>query len=148
MARRSVAIGEVGEHLTRIALVQYGLVMVEKVNTPWKPVRREGKIISAHTVEKVSGDFIAMVPGTGRKVLVESKARKERVRWSDLKPHQKEALDTNAGYGGLSLLSIITDPGICLFQWPVAGFGPGRSLGWSDRDRAVYSLSFTETTGD
>lgn len=79
-------------------------------------------------VEETGGDFRAVEPGTGRSVLVAVKCRSGRLRWSDLRPHQRQALDEHYQLGGLSVLARVTERhGIWLLRWPVEGFGPGRS---------------------
>jgi hypothetical protein len=123
-------IGEGGEDLTRYALQRAGFVRIERVHTPFKIIRNStGQIVDAVPQEKVSGDFRAMVRGTGKSVLVETKTTsKASIPWSALKPHQIEALDGHRQDGGLSLLSVVLCDVAYLLHWPVAGFGPGESL--------------------
>lgn len=132
MAKVSVSLGQGGELVTRSSLTRLGFEMIERVHTPWRIQRKGKKIVGATPVERVSGDFIAIEPGTGKKVLVESKLRKgDRIRWSDLEKHQIEALDNNHALGGISLVSMTCDYGHCILRWPIEGFEPGKSLIWN-----------------
>jgi hypothetical protein len=135
--KRSRTAGVVGEALTKAELVRHGYQCIEQVHTPFKIIRgNHGEIKSAVPVEKVSGDFRAVWPVAlegcaklGVSVLVESKARKgDRILWTDLEPHQRQALQEHVDAGGISLLSVVLEDRAVLMNWPVPGFGPGSSI--------------------
>lgn len=124
------AAGEFGEILVKSALQRLGLKLVEKVNTPWKvvfgPNRRP---IHAYPIEKVSGDFRAVEPATGRNVLVEVKTHDgPTLTWSTFRPHQIAALAENHACKGLSFMAWVREGCVHLIAWPAPGFGPGKSL--------------------
>lgn len=129
-ARNVQKAGEYGETLTLHALRRLGYLEIERVHTPFKIIRgSDGKIINAVPVEAVSGDFRAIEPGTGRSVLVEAKFDSvDRVLWSDLESHQIAALDGHVKAGAVALLSVVLLDKAWVLQWPVSGFGPGRSI--------------------
>lgn len=125
-ARR--AHGEQGQDLVEVALVARGFKMIEAVHTPWRVIRKMGRIVGAFPVKKVSGDFRAVTTG-GVSVLVEVKGRDGRnVPWSAFEDHQREALSDHAACGGISLVACVRDGEIKFYDWPVPGFGPGKSL--------------------
>lgn len=138
--KRSRTAGVVGETLTKAELVRLGFTMIERVHTPWKVLRkpdpkRGSRIVGAVPEEKVSGDFRAVWPFTlenslvGVSVLVESKAREgDRVLWSDVEEHQRDALQRHHEAGGLSYLSVVLGGRATLMRWPIPGFGPGSSI--------------------
>ena len=126
--RASQRLGKRAEEAVRLALQAAGFRMIERVATPWTVTFREGRPQAAFPVAKVSGDFRAVEPGTGRSVLVEVKCRSGRLRWSDLRPHQRRALEEHHRLGGISILAWVTAWDVRLLRWPVEGFGPGRSL--------------------
>lgn len=140
--KRSRTAGVVGEALTRAAMVRLGFTMIERVHTPWKVLRKPdpkapggSRIVGAVPEEKVSGDFRAIWPVTwdnslvGVSVLVESKAREgDRVLWSDVEEHQRDALQRHHEAGGLSYLSVVLGGRATLMRWPIPGFGPGSSI--------------------
>lgn len=140
--KQSRTSGVVGETLTRAAMVRMGFTMIERVHTPWKIIRKTdpsakggSRIIGAAPEEKVSGDFRAIWPVTwenslvGVSVLVESKLRDDRIQWSDVEEHQRDALQRHHDAGGLSYLSVVLGGrGATLMRWPIPGFGPGSSI--------------------
>lgn len=117
---------------------------VERVRVGYS-VRRGpgGQIISAHALEKVSGDFRGVAPG-GRSVLAEVKARPvaDGLSWSDLEPHQRDALWGHRQAGGLSLVlwAGMDSAGFLGLRWlefPDGQVAPdwwrkGRPLAWDD----------------
>lgn len=130
--------GEIGQNIAQYELKRMGLEMIEPVYTPWKIVwsQKNGRRVpvKAFAVAKVSGDFRAITP-TGQSVLVEVKSRKDReaLRWSDLEPHQREALQQHSEHGGLSLVVWVTEMGECMVMaWPIPGFGFRKSISWDD----------------
>lgn len=128
------ASGEHAEILVKAALQRLGLRMVEKVNTPWKVIFRDGPggrrtVQHAFPVEKVSGDFRAVEPSTGRSVLVESKNHDaDTLPFSTFRPHQILALTQNHEAKGLSLMAWVRKGEVHLIEWPAPGFGVGKSL--------------------
>lgn len=120
--------GKRGETLVKQELERRGLHLVEKIEVGWGIKRdRRGSIKGAWPLEKVSGDYRA-ITSRGRSVLVEVKSKEERLPWSALRPHQREALDKHAAVGGLSLLAWVHDGEVSIMQWPVEGFVKRTSL--------------------
>lgn len=132
--KASQELGEAGEKYCRALLVRHGLVEIERVHTPWKVVFKisHGQRVpgAAWPVEKVSGDFIAMNPANGKKVLVEAKSTEaeDRIIYSRLDDHQVRALDATVKYGGESYLFVWIRGSGFLLSWPVPGFIAGKSL--------------------
>ena len=130
MTRREQRIGGAGEHVAASVLSALGISMVERIGTPVKLIpapyaRGYYRVIWA---EAVSGDHRGILPG-GRSVLAETKTIMDRdLRWSDLRPHQPGQLTQHAELGGLSLLVWVHSTGVYVLKWPVAGFGPGKSI--------------------
>jgi hypothetical protein len=138
MARYEQKIGKHGEQLTASTLRAIGIEMVEKIGTPVTllPAKTPGtyRVIWG---EKVSGDRRGIIPGSGRSVLVEAKTIMDRkLRWSDLREHQPGRLTQHADLGGLSLLAWVHSTGVYILRWPVAGFGPGKSIDVSQASRS------------
>ena len=142
MGRKSQSLGAGGERLASSRLYGIGVDMVEKIGTPVKlmalsprvmaslrRMRVHGNIYSVVFGERVSGDHRGIIAGTGQSVLAESKTILDRnLRWSDLRPHQPDRLDQHRTYGGISLLVWITSNGVYVMEWPIPGFGPGKSI--------------------
>ena len=128
--KRSRDIGAAGEQLTRFALQRAGLAEIERVHTPFRIHRNSaGKVENVSPMEKVSGDFRAIDPETGKSVLCEVKTRAgDRILWSDLEEHQVRALDAHAKHGAIALLSVVLSDKAILLRWPVSGFGKGKSI--------------------
>lgn len=123
------ASGELGEKLVSLALQKMGFRMVEKVATPWRVIFKNHRPIHAFPVEKVSGDFRAIEPSTGRQVLVEVKTHDaDTLPWSSFQPHQIHALQENSDCKGLSLMAWVREGVVHIIYWPAAGFGPGKSM--------------------
>lgn len=136
--------GELGEDLTRKALASVGYTFIERVHTAWVVVRRVGpktkksRIVSAFPAEKVSGDFRAVDPKTGRSVLCEAKFDGgDRVVYSDLEKHQVKALDDHFNAGGESILSVVINNRAWLLRWPIADFKPGTSIRLQDGELII-----------
>lgn len=129
MSRHEDRIGKIGQEQAAAALRRIGMNMVEKIGTPVKiiPARVKG----TYTVvwgEKVSGDHRGILDN-GISVLAETKTIMDRnLVWSDLREHQPERLDQHAEFGGVSLLVWVHSSGIYVMRWPVAGFGPRKSI--------------------
>ena len=132
MSRANQKIGKHGQQQAASILAGMGLQMVEPIGTPVTllPFGLRRDVFRVIWGEKVSGDRTAIVPGSGRKVLVETKTILERnLRWSDLRTHQPERLYRNSELGGLSLLVWVHESGVYILQWPVPGFKKGKSIG-------------------
>ena len=113
-----------------------GMQCVQKIGTPWRIIRgASGGIVDAKPGARVSGDFHALVDGRG--VLIESKRRDERLRWSDLKDHQHMALKQWREAGGLALIAWHNPGrGIAVFEYRIdqALFRKGKALQWADAE--------------
>jgi hypothetical protein len=118
--------GEAVEGVIKMRLIASGLVRVARIETGWRVQWRNGRVTGATPIAKVAGDFTAMVPGTGQAVLVEVKHRPGRIRFGDVEPHQRLALDETDQHGGLALLAWSYGIGIELLRWPC--LLPGESL--------------------
>lgn len=133
--RRNRKSGEDAQDLVANRLTHAGLVMVEPVETGFRLQRkfdsatRTSRIIGASPAARVAGDFRAVVPGTGRSVLVEVKWRQDgQLSLSDFEAHQGRALTTHGAAGGLSLVAWVTPAGVELLAWPIAGLVKGKPL--------------------
>lgn len=97
--------GEAGE-IQAVAWLTSWASCVERVRVGYA-IRRgpRGNIISAHPLEKVSGDVRAVGPG-GVSVLVEVKVRPvdDGLSWSDLAVHQHAALAAHRAAGAVSVV--------------------------------------------
>lgn len=122
--------GNIGQMLAMRELELRGLDMVEPIQTGFGLIRAKGgRIVSAFPLERVSGDFRAILDG--RSVLVEVKTTPGRLPYSQLKPHQHEALQRHHDYGGLSLVAwvySIEDAGVVIFEYPNEAFVPRKSV--------------------
>ena len=131
MARISDQKGKAGEIAGGLALQAAGVEMVEKIGTPIKAVPVPGRRGIYHVIwgQKVSGDHMGILSGSGRRVLAETKTitDRDRLRWSDLRSHQPARLDENNAFGGVSLLVWVHHE-IYILRWPVPGFGPRKSI--------------------
>jgi hypothetical protein len=116
-ARLSQALGDFGEDVARHALKEFGVRMIEKVNTPWKVLWQNGRPVRAFAVEKVSGDFIG-IGAAGKKVLVEVKYREDKLSLSDFEKHQISSLEENHQLGGISLVVWVQKHICCIYYWP------------------------------
>ena len=122
--------GELSQDIVAAHLRVKGYRMIEPVYTPWRVIRKMGRIVGAVPVRKVSGDFRAVAPG-GRSVLVEVKGRDDgKLPWSAFAPHQRAALDEHAEAGGSSLVAFVRGSDVMIYPWPIEGFGPKKSLTW------------------
>lgn len=138
--------GKAGEALTKAALYAAGYRFIERVHTPWKVLRRPdpdakggSRIVGAVPEDKVSGDFRAVDPRTGRSVLCEAKFDGEdRVIWSDLEEHQIAALNEHSRCGGESLFSAVIGGRAWLLRWPIQDFGPGCSIRLVDGELRIF----------
>jgi hypothetical protein len=139
--KRSQAIGKTGEAIARLLLESAGVKMVERIATPIVVTgKQQGGWMQFAYAEKVSGDWRGMMPD-GRRVLCEVKARDGRLRWSDLQPHQRRALDENHLYHGVSLLIWIHPDDQVILRWPVLGFGPRVSLSLDQAQQLQWDRS-------
>lgn len=128
--------GAAAEDVAAAQLRILGVEQVEKVHTAWKViewVNRAAGLARVVPAEKVSGDYVGIMPGSGRRVLAEVKTGDDgRLQWSRIKPHQHEALRLNHAFGGVSLLVWITPEGdVHVMSYPAlidAGFHSGGSV--------------------
>jgi hypothetical protein len=127
-ARGNQRRGEDAQQVARLRLIGMGMSLVEMVATPTKARYAGGKLIGLKYTSKVSGDIRAVLPPLGKSVLCEVKQRPERLVFSDLYPHQVDALDTHAAAGGLSLLAWMHLGGLEIMPWPVPGFRSGDAM--------------------
>lgn len=129
MSRHEDRIGKIGQEHAAAALRRLGVEMVERIGTPTKHI--PARVKGTYTViwgEKVSGDHRGILPG-GQSVLAETKTIMDRnIVWSDLRDHQPTRLSEHAEHGGLSLLVWVHTTGVYVMRWPVAGFGPRKSI--------------------
>jgi len=131
MTKQQDTVGKIGQKRAARALQRLGVHQVEKIGTPAKyiPFSKEHPGVY-HVIfsEKVAGDHRGILPG-GRSVLAEVKTILERpLRYSDLREEQPAALQEHADNGGLTLLIWVHVTGVYIMQWPVPGFGPGKSI--------------------
>lgn len=130
--KRNMARGTTGQEVIGWRLRALGLLMVERVHTPWRVQRTPAKngqpsrITGATQMEKVSGDWRAVMPG-GKSVLVEVKAV-DHLTFSEFADHQVKALNDHLAAGGLSLIGWVFTGGDAVLVWPVPGFVPRTSL--------------------
>jgi penicillin-binding protein-related factor A (putative recombinase) len=115
--RLSQARGDFGEDIALRALQDFGVKMIEKVNTPWKVLWKNCRPVQAFVTEKVSGDFIGIGAG-GKKVLAEVKYREDTLSLSDFKYHQIDKLEENSQLGGVSLVVWVQRHVCCIYWWP------------------------------
>ena len=148
--KRSKAFGVKGEEKAEKALGKLGIVMIEKIGTPVKLIRKK----KLHGFlwwrvkwgEKVSADRMGMIKGSGRRVLIEVKAseKKRNLVWSDLKPHQPGRLSMNVDYGGISLLVWVRLDvmEVNIMRWPIEGFRFRKGITPEQADAiSIHSLS-------
>jgi hypothetical protein len=130
-ARRRQAIGKRAEQLVERRLQHMGLELIEKVEVGVKVIR--GRRIFT---KPVSGDFRAVVPVSGKSVLVEVKCRDaDRLVHSDIEQHQFSFLGVHEDIGGCSLLAWVHLGELALIEWSRirAQLLPLRtSLTWTD----------------
>lgn len=136
--------GKNAEDLARYILANYGIRMIEKIATPIKIVeRRKDGFVRIVYEEKVSGDIRGLIPPTGRRVLAEVKKRDRNLRKSDFEEHQRDALDDNAMYGGLSLVCWMHPNGMVILEWPIPGFEKDRaSIKYDDAKKIAWAMSY------
>jgi len=141
MGKVSQTRGAVGEKIARLMLQTMGVEMIEKISTPYVVTHRgkNGWIKIAHS-EKVSGDIRGIIPGSGRRVLVEVKARENNLRKSDFTGkdrdyHQLRKLQENHALGAISLIVWIHPYDNLILRWPFDGK-------WNPESRTRASLTF------
>lgn len=132
---RNAKDGIAAEHIARKLLEDCGrFQMIERIETGVKVLRgKGGRITAAFPIERVSGDFRAILPGVGRSVLVEVKYRKDsKLSYSDFKPHQHDALNLHNECGGSSIVIFVCPKGAVMHVWPIMGLTKGKPLNWED----------------
>lgn len=127
--------GEDAQGLVKHRLMLAGLAMVERVETGFRLQRkfdtatRTSRIIGASPAARVAGDFRAVVPTSGRSVLVEVKWRQDgQLSLADFEAHQATALSIHGRVGGLSLVAWVTPAGVELLAWPIVDLVKGKPL--------------------
>ena len=130
MGRVSQSLGAAGEEQAVSALHRVGVEMVQEISTPvvLQPIDMRQRIYRVSWKKRVSGDHTGIARG-GLFVLAEVKTAFGRnLHWSDLDDHQPVSLDRHDQLGGISLLVYVTDNGVHVMRWPIAGFGPGKGI--------------------
>lgn len=124
MGRLSQSRGAVGEKIARLMLQAAGVEMIESIATPYAVTHRgkNGWIKIKHT-KQVSGDIRGIIPGNGRRVLAEVKARDRNLRKSDFRAsdgsyHQLDKLQENHECNGISLVIWIYPYENLILRWP------------------------------
>lgn len=132
MGKRNVRQGMATEEIACMWLRRYGFLCIEPIETPWRIIRHGGRVVGATPEKKVSGDFTAIEPSTGRHVHVEVKSRdRDTLRFSDIEAHQRQAMDEKVAAKALCLVLWVKSPAeVACYKWPIQGFGPGKSLKW------------------
>ena len=133
---RSQRSGASAEDMAAAQLRLMGIEQVEKVHNAWKViewVNRSAGLARVVPAEKVSGDYVGILPGSGKRVLAEVKTGDDdRLQWGRLRPHQHEALRLNHACGGVSLLVWVTPEGnIHVMSYPAllsTGWKAGKSV--------------------
>lgn len=133
---RNQRVGQRAEEVATVQLHMLGVEMIETIHNAWKViewVNRPAGLARVVPAEKVSGDRVGILPGSGRRVLAEVKATTEdRLVWSRLKPHQHQALARNEELGGVSLLVWVTPAGeVKVMRYPDlldVGWKSGKSI--------------------
>lgn len=146
--------GALAEELVQRDLIRRGFRLVEKVEVPFRVNKRTGSISARR---KVSGDFRAVEPGTGRSLLVEVKHHAERLPYAAFRPHQLVALEEHASAGGISEVAWVDSsiPAFCtlhalrVIAWADLkriGFASGKSIEWIDGKAEIYRPTRTPKT--
>ena len=143
--------GALAEELVQRDLIRRGFRLVEKVEVPFRVNKRTGGVSARR---KVSGDFRAVEPGTGRSLLVEVKHHAERLPYAAFRPHQLVALEEHASAGGISEVAwvdgvFVAFPILRMIAWADLkriGFGPGKSIAWIDGKAEIYRPKRTPKT--
>lgn len=143
---RNQRVGARAEEVATVQLRMLGVEMIETIHNAWKViewVNRDAGLARVIPAEKVSGDRVGILPGSGRRVLAEVKATAEdRLIWSRLKPHQHQALARNEELGGVSLLVWVTPAGdVKVMRYPDlldAGWKSGKSIDLALADQCAW----------
>ncbi len=127
--KQNKAQGDIAERLIMRELDHLGFVMIEKLHNAWfisKIVKRGSKsrLLAWIYPAKISGDYKAVDPQNGKSVLVEVKSTAGRLQHSNIKDHQRQALDDHHAAGAISLLGWYEkETGqIFVMRWPIDGF--------------------------
>ena len=128
--------GDEAQAIVERFMREVGYKRVERVETGFSLVRRNGTIIGAHPKRAVSGDIKAIGP-KGKSVLVEVKHRPAKpngrlvLTWNDFEEHQIEALDgfTEAkGWAFVAWVTSLYPARLFWLLWPIPGFRKGKGL--------------------
>ncbi len=132
---RNAKDGSAAENIAKRMLIESGrFAMVERIETGMKVLYgKGGRITAAFPIERVSGDFRAIIPGVGRSVLVEVKFRKDsKLSFSDFKQHQHDALNEHNKLGGVSIVIFVCQLGAVMRLWPISGLVKGKPMTWGE----------------
>lgn len=129
MGRKSQRKGDVGETIGGSVLASMGFGMIEPIETGFHRTYQNGRLVLVPKA-KVAGDLRAIVPGSGRSVLVEVKRYAGKLQHSKLTLAQHSKLREHDRLGGISLLIWIDDASdqIFVLRYPVPGFKRNTSL--------------------
>lgn len=144
--QRNQRAGARGEEIATVQMRILGVEMIETIHNAWKVIEwvsRPSGLARVVPAEKVSGDRIGILPGSGRRVLAEVKTTVEnRLEWSRLKSHQHQALARNEEFGGVSLLVWVTPAGeVKVMRYPDlldAGWQSRKSIDLALADRCAW----------
>jgi penicillin-binding protein-related factor A (putative recombinase) len=135
--------GDFGEEIAKITLREFGyrigIRMIEKVHTPYKLIYKNGKVTHAFPLEKVSGDFIG-IGSNGQKILIEVKKTQDHLSWADFKEHQREALEINNCYGGLSLVIWVYKHTCTVYDWKYMKLIKGQPIKFESPEYEIGKL--------
>ncbi len=145
MAKSQQQQGAAGERTAEEMLLWMGVKMVEQIATPTVITKRRGDWVKIRYKAKVSGDRRGVMnDGSGRRVLAEVKTTNGRnLRFSDLRPHQVDALNENHELGAVSLLAWVYKDGwrqdVFVMRWPIPGFGKRTSVAPEQAEELVWN---------
>lgn len=130
--------GEIGQAQAAKLLRDLGATCVQQISTPWRIVRIKGRVVGAHPIGEVTGDFTGLLPG-GRGLLVEVKRREDGVlSWGDFEDHQHASLRAHADAGGAAWV-IMATPATIMAMWYTSmvstGWRTGKPLHVEDCQR-------------
>lgn len=144
----STKIGQIGEQVAEVALVNAGFNRIKKIETGWKVLRWiniKKRIAVVIPFKSVQGDFTAVTP-SGKHCLIEVKTTRNNrnLRLSDFEKHQIIELNDNAKVA-LSFVVYVFDqfPGYAILRWPInikkgKGLSPNDAVKSSITD--IYDL--------
>lgn len=131
-ARKTQRRGSSGEKEADKALAEYGVKMIRAVgkNVLLIPVDTKQALYRVRFIGKLEGDRRGLLDN-GRSVLVEVKNySSETLPYSALQKHQHAALLEHHQLGGLSLLVWVHNGDARIYEYPIDGYQPRKSLRW------------------